>query len=225
MALALFDLDQTLVDGNSPALWFQYLHDSGHPGSEAHCQTMAQFAQAYHAGELDYREYARFELSTLTGIPLQTLYERREIFRREYIRPNISDQARALVESHRQAGDTLVIITATNRFVAEASALEFDVKHLLATDPEILAQGFTGNYIGDACFQEGKIAKLNAWLEEHPVSLEGSRFYSDSRNDLPLLEHVEQPVAVNPDSHLATLAKARGWPIMDLRVQASAITA
>jgi HAD superfamily hydrolase (TIGR01490 family) len=135
----------------------------------------------------------------------------------EKIEPILLPAARALVERHRAAGDTLLIITATNAFVTAPIAAAFGVEHLIATEPEMVDGRYTGNVAGTPCFREGKVTRLNQWLGRHQLDLAGSSFYSDSHNDLPLLQRVEHPVAVDPDETLARHARERGWPIITLR--------
>lgn len=222
MALALFDLDHTLVSTDTPTLWFEFLIDRQLVDERVIRPQIAHFTRDYRAGTLDYADYMRFELENLASFDMPTLLSLREAFRQECIRPQISQRARDLLQEHRDQGDTLVIITATNHFVAEASSIELGVEHLLATEGEIVDGRFTGRPVGTLCFKEGKIAKLNAWLATREESLQDSNFYSDSRNDVPLLEAATRAVAVNPDSTLAAIAAERGWPVLDLAVRSAA---
>ncbi|MEW8497076.1 MAG: HAD-IB family hydrolase, partial [Candidatus Thiodiazotropha taylori] len=132
------------------------------------------------------------------------------------ITPIISEEAQQLVEKHRQAGDLLLIITATNAFVTSPIAQRFGIDHLIATEPEQIDGHYTGEVAGTPSFREGKVSRLNEWLDEFEQTMQGSWFYSDSHNDLPLLEQVEHPVAVDPDQTLAEVAKQRNWPILQL---------
>jgi HAD superfamily hydrolase (TIGR01490 family) len=129
----------------------------------------------------------------------------------------ITPAARALVNLHRANGDTLVIITATNRFVTEPIADEFEIPHLIATEPEVLEGRFTGKIVGTPCYREGKVTRLKSWLQQQGQTFQDSWFYSDSHNDLPLLSIVDHPVAVNPDEILRREAQQRGWQILPLR--------
>ncbi|MDO6460431.1 HAD family hydrolase [Granulosicoccaceae sp. 1_MG-2023] len=222
MALALFDLDHTLVSTDTPTLWFDFLIERELLDPAQIRPQIARFTADYNAGTLDYADYIRFELQNLAGFEMNELLALRETFRCERLRGYISQKARDLLQKHREQGDTLVIITATNAFIAEAAAHELGVPHLLATEGQITGQSFTGEPLGILCFREGKIAKLQEWLDGREENLDGSYFYSDSRNDIPLLEAATHPVAVNPDETLAALAAQRGWPVLDLAVRSAA---
>lgn len=222
MALALFDLDHTLVSADTPTLWFNYLIDRGLAEARVIEPKIQRFTADYRAGTLDYEAYMRFELENLADFDMPTLRALREDFRAERIRPQISQKARDLLQKHRDQGDTLTIITATNYFVAEASSIELGVDNLLATEGEIQHGRYTGRPSGTLCFKEGKIAKLREWLANREESLEDSDFYSDSRNDVPLLEAATRAFAVNPDPTLAAIAAERGWPVLDLAVRSAA---
>ncbi len=216
MNLALFDLDNTLLDGDSDRLWCEYLAAHGVLDLHAHGPSLDEFHQQYVEGSLDVRAYLGFVLGLLGKIPAAELRRLREGFMEQSIRPRILPAARSLVEKHRLAGDLLVIITLTNRLVTEPIAAEFGVDALLATEPEIIDERPTGRIIGEPCYQFGKIWHLERWLESRDEEPGGSYFYSDSMNDLPLLEAVTHPVVVNPDPSLAKLARARGWQRHDL---------
>ena len=216
MALAIFDLDNTLLAGDSDYLWGRFLVEKGIVDGEQYERENERFYADYKAGKLDIHEFLRFSLKPLSRHSQQELAQWREEFIEEKIMPIISDQARELVEKHRQAGDLQLIITATNAFVTAPIAERFGIDHLIATEPETLDGHYTGEVAGEPSFREGKVKRLNAWLDEFRQTLEGSWFYSDSHNDLPLLEQVDNPVAVDPDSTLAEVAKQRNWPILQL---------
>lgn len=221
MALTLFDLDNTLLTGDSDHAWMEFLGSRGIVDAEQFNRRNDQFYADYVAGHLDIRAFLDFQLTPLTAHPRAQLDAWHREYLQERVLPMISNRARALVEDHRQQGDQLVIITATNRFVTAPIAEEFGIEHLLATEIEENAAGdFTGKTVGTPCFQAGKIERLRHWLQEQghdwQQSLQGSTFYSDSYNDLPLLETVENPVAVNPDQRLQAHATAQGWPILSL---------
>ena len=216
MALAIFDLDNTLLAGDSDYLWGRFLVEKGIVDGEQYERENERFYADYKAGKLDIHEFLRFSLKPLSRHSQQELAQWREEFIEEKIMPIISDQARELVEKHRQAGDLPLIITATNAFVTAPIAERFGIDHLIATEPETLDGHYTGEVAGEPSFREGKVKRLNAWLDEFRQTLEGSWFYSDSHNDLPLLEQVDNPVAVDPDSTLAEVAKQRNWPILQL---------
>jgi len=217
MALAIFDLDNTLLNGDSDYLWGVFLAQEGLVDGAHYARENERFYQEYRAGRLDIFEFLRFSLRPLAEHPLELLQELRERFLRERIDPIILPAGRALIERHRQAGDTLLIVTATNAFVTAPIAERLGVPHLIATEPELLDGRYTGNVSGTPSFQEGKVKRLDIWLREHDLDLAGSSFYSDSHNDLALLQRVDRPVAVNPDPQLAAYAEARGWPVIDLR--------
>ncbi len=221
MALTLFDLDNTLLTGDSDHAWMEFLGSRGIVDAQQFNRRNDQFYADYVAGCLDIHAFLDFQLTPLAAHPRAQLDAWHRDYLQERVLPMISNRARALVEDHRQRGDLLVIITATNRFVTAPIAAEFGIAHLLATEPEENAAGdFTGRTVGIPCFQAGKIARLRQWLQEQNLdwqqSLQGSTFYSDSHNDLPLLETVEFPVAVNPDPRLRSHAESGGWPILSL---------
>jgi len=217
MSLAIFDLDNTLLRGDSDYAWGQYLIERGVVDGEHYREANERYYQQYHAGTLDIMEFLAFALRPLAAHDLTTLDAWHEDYMRVKVLPMITDDARALVERHRAAGDTLMIITATNSFVTRPIARAFGVSNLLATEPEMRDGRFTGKVAGIPCFRDGKVKRLDAWLHEHDKNLAGSWFYSDSHNDLPLLERVAHPVAVNPDEILTDTAQERGWPILQLR--------
>jgi HAD superfamily hydrolase (TIGR01490 family) len=159
----------------------------------------------------------RFSLRPLRDNPPARLKQLREIFLQEKIDPIIPEASRLLIQRHRRAGDELLIITATNAFVTAPIARRFGIEHLIATEPEQIYGRYTGNVAGEPCFREGKVIRLNHWLHAHDMDLRDSWFYSDSHNDLPLLEQVDNPVAVDPDEILAEQAGVRGWPVISLR--------
>ena len=216
MTLAIFDLDHTLLAGDSDHAWGQFLIDKEIVDAVSYREANERYYAQYRAGTLDIFEFQEFSLKPLTRHDRAQLDAWHREFLSTRIRPMITPAARALVEDHRRQGHTLMIITATNRFVTGPIAREFAIDHLLATDPEEADGRFTGRVAGIPCYREGKVARLRAWLEQHHTSLAGSWFYSDSHNDLPLLELVDHPVAVNPDDVLRREAGVRRWPVMAL---------
>jgi HAD superfamily hydrolase (TIGR01490 family) len=217
LALAIFDLDNTLLNGDSDYLWGCFLVQRGIVDAMTYQQENQRFYQQYLAGTLDIHEFLAFQLRPLTLFDMQALVRLRERFIEEKIRPIMLPSANALIEQHRARGDTLVIITATNRFITDPIAQAFGVEYLIATDPEVIAGRYTGRVVGTPCFREGKVKRLQEWLEAHRESLEDSWFYSDSHNDLPLLERVTHPVAVDSDPLLARHAAEKGWHTISLR--------
>jgi HAD superfamily hydrolase (TIGR01490 family) len=220
MNLALFDLDNTLIACDSDYEWGQFLVDRGVLDRQAYEAQNAAFYEQYKAGTLDIHEFLGFALRPLAEHTPQDLDRWHADFMATRIRPAIAVAAKALVDRHMAAGDLCAVVTATNSFVSGPIAREFGVPHLVATEPEQLAGRFTGRVAGIPCFRDGKIARVEAWLAAQGRKLRDfpqSAFYSDSHNDLPLLELVTHPVAVDPDPKLAAVARARGWPAVSLR--------
>ncbi len=217
MSLAIFDLDNTLLGGDSDYLWGQFLVEQGLVNGEHYERENQRFYDDYEAGTLDIYQYQAFMLQPLTLHPLAEMLAWRERFMEEKIQPILLPRADELLNQRRMAGDILLIITATNRFITAPIAERFGVPHLLATEPEVINGRYTGRTVGIPCFQQGKVERLNAWLAETGSDLTESWFYSDSHNDLPLLNRVTHPVAVDPDATLARHAQERGWPIISLR--------
>jgi HAD superfamily hydrolase (TIGR01490 family) len=217
VTLALFDLDNTLLDGDSDYLWGQYLAREGLVDGTRYERENLRFYRDYQAGRLDIHEFLRFALRPLAAHDPRLLEEVRGRFVSEVIAPCIAPGTPALLDRHRARGDRVVIITATNRFVTVPIAALLGVDDLLATEPERIDGRYTGQPSGIPCFREGKVLRLEAWRAEHGLDLVGSWFYSDSHNDLPLLEAVTHPVAVDPDAPLREIAAARGWPVISLR--------
>lgn len=217
MTLAIFDLDNTLIAGDSDHAWGQFLADKGIVDAEEYRKANDQFYQDYLDGKLDMTRYLEFSLAPLAAHPMDKLLQWREQFITECIKPIMLDKAQELIASHRGQGHFILIITATNRFVTGPIAECLGVDHLIATDPEIIDNKYTGAISGIPSFKEGKVTRLNSWLNEQGYNLDGSYFYSDSHNDIPLLEKVETPIAVDPDSTLASHAKENNWKIISLR--------
>ncbi|MFP5349279.1 MAG: HAD family hydrolase [Gammaproteobacteria bacterium] len=217
MSLALFDLDNTLLAGDSDHAWGEFLAAAGIVDGDAFRRENDRYYAQYQAGTLDIHEYLGFALRPLTLLDAPRLDAMHRQFMRSHILPMIAPKARALLDKHRARGDRLVIITSTNRFVTEPIAQALGVPDLLATEPERRDGRYTGAVAGVPCFREGKVTRLKQWLARERESLAGSWCYSDSLNDLPLLELAENPVAVDPDDVLRRVAEERGWPIISLR--------
>jgi len=218
--LACFDLDNTLLGTDSDHQWGQFLIEAGVLDRDTHEAANQAFYDDYREGRLDIDDFLRFQLRALAEHPRRQLDAWHAEFMRVKILPNIGRAARKLVEQHREAGHTLVIITATNAFVTAPIAREFGIAHLIATIPEEVDGRYTGHYSGVPSFREGKVTRLEAWLASQGESLDGlaeSWFYSDSHNDLPLLERVTHAVAVDPDDTLRQVAHQRRWPVISLR--------
>lgn len=217
MALAIFDLDNTLIAGDSDHRWGEFLVEKALVDAEHYRRQNDAFYQAYQAGTLDIHAYLNFALEPLTRHSLEDLASLHAEFMSAHIEPLLLPRAAALLEEHRQRGNQLLIITATNGFVTQPIAARLGVTDILATDPEIIDNRYTGRCLGTPCFQQGKVTRLQEWLAQRQASLTGSYFYSDSINDLPLLEQVDFPVAVDPDDRLRAIAEKRGWAIISLR--------
>jgi len=220
MRLALFDLDNTLLAGDSDYEWGQFLVDRGVIEREEYESQNRAYYDQYVAGTLDIHEFLGFALRPLAAHEPADLDRWHGEFMAARIRPMIGAQARQLVRKHLNAGDLCAIITATNSFVTRPIAREFDVEHLIATEPERINGRFTGKVAGIPCFREGKVKRLDEWLAGRGKRLADfveSTLYSDSHNDLALLERVTRPVAVDPDEQLAATARQRGWPVISLR--------
>ena len=214
--LVLFDLDNTLLTGDSDVAWGDFLCDMGLVEKDKYRQLNNAFYEQYHAGQLDIIAYLRFALAPLATIPPQQLTQLREQFMAERIDPMITQAALELVEKHRHAGALTAIITATNRFIAEPIAACFKVDHLIATEPERRNGRFTGEVAGTPCFREGKLKCLQQWFERENPDYGRTWCYSDSHNDLALLSWADQAVVVDGDPELRAYATARSWPMISL---------
>lgn len=217
MRLALFDLDNTLLAGDSDHAWGEFLCRHGLVDAVSYKARNDAFYQDYLAGQLDVQAYQNFCQELLGRSEMAQLEEWHRQFMAEFIEPIVLAKGEALVRQHHEAGDRVVIITATNRFITGPIAARLGVYTLLATECEMQDGRYTGRLTDIPCFQEGKVQRIERWLEETGHSLEGAYFYSDSRNDLPLLERVAHPVAVDPDPTLREMAEQRGWEILSLR--------
>ena len=217
MKLAIFDLDNTLIAGDSDHLWGEFLIEQGVVDRDTYRRENDRFFQEYRDGTLDIHEFLRFSLQPLSEHPLSRLQTWHRQFMREKIEPILLPAATRLLEKHRQDGAILLIITATNRFVTAPIAERLGVDELLATEPEFRDGAYTGEVIDPPCFRDGKVRRLEQWLKHNGANLAQSWFYSDSHNDLPLLERVSSPVAVDPDETLRQHSEMKGWPIISLR--------
>jgi HAD superfamily hydrolase (TIGR01490 family) len=216
--LVLFDLDNTLLSGDSDFEWAQFLIGKDVLDREVYEARNLEFLEAYRAGTLDIRAFLDFQLKPLSRHPRAQLDEWHEEFMEKHILPIISQKARDLVGSHED--DARAVVTATNSFVTWPIAREFGLEHLIATEPEQVDGEFSGRVHGIPAFREGKVERLREWLTEHGLEwdlLEETWFYSDSLNDLPLLSIVSHPVAVDPDETLKEHALEQGWQVISLR--------
>jgi HAD superfamily hydrolase (TIGR01490 family) len=218
--LALFDLDNTLLNGDSDFEWAQFLIEQGVLDRELFEAKNLAFYEQYKAGTLDIYEFLDFQLKPLSRHARKVLNGWRDDFMQHKVRGMMTAPARDLVARHRAVEDVCVIITATNSFVTSPIAREFGVEHLIATEPEEKDGEFTGCVAGVPCFREGKITRLENWFAQRGWgwdSFADSFFYSDSFNDLPLLAKVNNPIAVDPDATLRKYAEQHGWRILTLR--------
>lgn len=217
MALAIFDLDNTLIGGDSDHLWGQFVCEQGIVDAAQFGAVNDKFYADYKSGNLDIDAYLRFALGPLQGQPRETLDRWHTQFMRSAIAPVMLPKAARLIDNHRDRRDELLIITATNRFITEPIAQALGIPDILACEPEIVDGQYTGKPTGIPSYKEGKITRLYEWLEGRDTTLEGAYFYSDSHNDLPLLELVDKPVAVDPDEILYARAREMDWPVISLR--------
>ena len=222
MNLALFDLDNTLLAGDSDFEWAQFLISKGVVDREVQEAKNIQFYEQYKAGTLDIYEFLSFQLAPLARHPRAELDAWHREYMERHIRPIMTDQARALVQRHLAAGDLCAVVTATNSFVTGAIARDFGIPHLIGTVAAVDVEkgAFSGAPTGMPSFREGKIARVESWLESLGLwwgSFADSYFYSDSHNDLPLMQKVNTPIAVDPDDKLRQHATSRGWRIISLR--------
>lgn len=220
MNLALFDLDNTLLAGDSDFQWGQFLIEEGLLNRAEHHDRNVQFYEDYKAGQLDIHAFLKFQLRPLSMHARKDLDALHLKYMERKVRPMMTEKARALVEKHRAQGDLMVVITATNSFVTRPIAAAYGVPHLIGTDPEEVNGEFTGGVSGIPSFQEGKVKRLDQWLKERGQKLSdfgASWFYSDSHNDLPLLKMVTNPVAVDADPVLKAYAAEQGWSQISLR--------
>ncbi len=219
LELALFDLDDTLLPIDSDHAFGEYLALRGLVDPHSHSAENDRFYQTYLAGKLDIHAYQQFILAPLTGLSRDELDELHQGYMTDKILPAIRPEARALIEAHQRQGDLCAIVTATNSYITAPIARAFGVEHLLATVAGLEQGRIKGTVVGVPCYREGKVTRVNAWLESMALSLSHlarSTFYSDSHNDLPLLEAVTDPVVTNPDKKLRQQAEQRGWRILEL---------
>ena len=214
--LAIFDLDHTLIGGDSDSLWLEFLASKGHLDEDS-LNRNTDYYRDYLEGSLDMQAFLAFQLEYLSRMPLGELKSLRQEFLEDCIRPIVLPRAQSLVRQHEEQGHETLIVTATNRFVTEPIAELFGIRDLIAVDLEMVEGRLTGRSLGIPSFREGKVKRLQVWLRDRRWSPRRMWFYSDSHNDLPLLREVDHPVAVDPDPRLRKEAAARGWPVISLR--------
>jgi len=217
MSLALFDLDNTLLDGDSDYEWGNFLVSKKLVDADEYEKANIYFYEQYKQGTLDIVEFSAFSFKPLSLISREELNNLHQEFMQTYILPRIKPQTPTVLNKHKNQGDTLVIITATNSFITRPIATHLGIEHLIATEPKIIDGKYTTEIEGIPCFQEGKVTRLNDWLKMNNDSMEGSYFYSDSINDLPLLEIVDTPIVVDPDERLREVGTKREWEITSLK--------
>jgi HAD superfamily hydrolase (TIGR01490 family) len=218
--LALFDLDNTLLAGDSDYNWSLFLINQGLLDAKTHHERNEQFYLDYKNGHLDIYKFLEFQLKPLSQHPVKFLDALHVKFMDQVIRPMMTKKAQNLVDKHKAQGDLCLIITATNSFVTKPIASAYGIENLIGTDPEMLDGQYTGGVTGVPSFQEGKVTRINQWLaarDQTLSSFETSYFYSDSHNDLPLMKLVTNPVAVDADATLTEYAQQQGWPHISLR--------
>jgi HAD superfamily hydrolase (TIGR01490 family) len=216
MTLAIFDLDHTLITGDSDYLWGEYMVENNIVDEQEFRARNEIYYQDYQRGTLDNKQYLKFALQPLTQYSIEELNTWRADYVEKWIKPIIAPGARELLDNHRRQNHELLIISATHLFVTAPIAQLLGVPTVLSTEPEIIDNRYTGRYLGTPTYQEGKVTALHEWLAKSAHSMDGCYFYSDSINDLALLEQVDNPITVHPDEKLEAIAEDRGWPIINL---------
>lgn len=217
MAIAIFDLDETLISEDSDYLWGEFVVKKGIVDEAHHRDKNREFYEQYKRGDLDIHEYLRFSCSVLADNDADSLFHLRQEFIDEWIRPLVLPRGQEAIRRHKNQGDRCLIVTSTMEFVTRPIANLLGIDELIAPIPEFKDGRFTGDVIGTPSFGEGKVTRLKEWMQGRSVSLESSWCYSDSINDLPLLELVDNPVAVDPDDRLKQHAMDHGWTIVSFR--------
>lgn len=217
MALALFDLDNTLLEGDSDFEWGEFLVKKKLVDAKEYAKANLYFYEQYQKCQLDIIEYSAFSFKPLAERSFEELNNLHKEFMQEVIIPMIRSKSVKTLEMHKEQGDTIILISATNSFIGKPIAEYFGIEHLLATDPKIVDGRYTTEIEGTPCFQAGKITRLEKWMKENNETVKDSYFYSDSINDLPLLEVVDKPIAVDPDNRLKIIAEERKWPVISLK--------
>jgi len=216
MTLAIFDLDHTLITGDSDYLWGEYMVENNIVNEQEFRSRNEIYYQDYQQGTLNNEQYLEFALKPLTQHSIEELYAWRADYVENWIMPIVAPGARELLDNHRNQNHELLIISATHLFVTAPIAQLLGVPTVLSTEPEIIDNRYTGRYLGTPTYQQGKVTALHEWLAKSVQRMDGSYFYSDSINDLALLEKVDHPITVHPDEQLEAIAEERGWPIINL---------
>ena len=216
MALAIFDLDHTLINGDSDYAWGEFVSEKNLVDADSYRADNDRFYAAYKTGALDIVAYQEFVLAPMTAFAIEEIQALHREFMATKINPMRLAKAHRLLDKHRRQGDFILIVTATNRFISGPIAHAMGVDDLLATEGQIRQNRYTGKIEGIPCYGEGKVKHVQEWLLESDQTLKGSFFYSDSHNDLPLLKVVDNPVAVDPDDILRRFAECNQWPLISL---------
>jgi HAD superfamily hydrolase (TIGR01490 family) len=216
MTLAIFDLDNTLLSGDSDHGWGEFLVNKGLVDERTYKEANEKFYNQYKQGLLDIFEYSAFSFKPLSEHSMEDLAQLHLEFMEIIIKPMMGQKAKSLVEHHRNLGHTLLVITATNSFITRPIVEAFGIENLLATDPKIVEGRYVNLIEGIPCFKEGKVKRLQHWLEKNDLDLSGSFFYSDSHNDFALMEKVDNAIAVDPDEQLEKIANEKGWKVISL---------
>lgn len=215
MALAIFDLDDTLIHGDSASLWSREMVRLCWVEDEAFLSLDQELMNAYSQGKLAMEEYMAFSLAPMAGRTVEEVAEAVAHFIEAVIEPLVYQEARQAITRHKAAGDRLLVISATGLHIVSPVAAHLGIDEVLAIDLEVEDGRFTGLTEGILTYREGKVLRLSEWLRAQDEMLEGAFFYSDSRNDLPLLKLVDNPVTVNPDPTLRAYAQEHGWPVLE----------
>ncbi|MGZ8273585.1 MAG: HAD family hydrolase [Burkholderiaceae bacterium] len=218
MQLALFDLDLTLLPIDCADTWSHHIVRRGGLDAKTYGDRVREFARSYEAGTFDVDAYACFQMELLASFPRASLDAWHAEFMEIHVRPHVRHEARALVDRHRRLGHELALVTGTNAYVVTPIAREFDIEHVLAIEPEVKDETFTGRWVGTTTHQAGKVRKVEEWLDRQGLTWDSVHtvFYSDSIHDLPLLERVNEPIVTNGDARLNVIARQRGWPTLQL---------
>lgn len=217
MALALFDLDNTLINGDSDFEWGNFLVQKKLVDAQEYKKKNDYFFEQYKKGQLDIFEYSAFSFKPLAERNMDELAKLHVEFLENWILPIIKSGSETIIQKHKDQGDKVIIITATNSFITRPIAEYLGINELIATEPEIINDRYTGKVTGTPCFQDGKVLRVNDWLTTNNETLKNSSFYSDSHNDLPLLKLVDKAIAVDPDEILRTTAQQNNWDIISLK--------
>ena len=217
MKLTIFDLDNTILKGDSDYSWIEFLINNNHVDGDFYRNKNDYFYDQYVEGKLDIHEYCEFALSTFIVLGKEKAEKLLDIFMKEIIEPMINIYILRILHKHYEAGDTLLLASATNSILVNRIGARLEFKNIIGTDPEVKDGSITGKILGDPAIGDGKLKKVASWMRDNgKLDFSETTFYSDSINDLPLLESVEKPIAVNPDDRLREVSVLRGWEIVDL---------